>query len=326
MNRRIASLLAVLGLLATTPAALAQAPYPSRPIRLVVPYPAGGGTDVVARKVAEMASVRLGQPIVIDNKPGANGSIGTGEVARAAADGYTLAWAIPDSLISVASLVKSPSYDARRDLTAIVRLVASPVAVMTSTDSDIKSVQDLLARGRAQPGKLTYGSWGPGTLPHLLMATIDPKDEGRFVQLPYRGQAPAIQDVVARQIQIGFAPPHIAAQYVQKGMAHVIAVVSDERSALMPHVPTLAEQAVEGDLARSRLWMGVVGPRGLPASVVDRLSTEFTAVVASPDFKSFLSQVGMAPYVAQSGDFSAQIGKEFVTTNSLIRKLGVVAE
>lgn len=309
------------------PVAQSQTPsYPDKPVRWVVPFPAGGPVDIVARKLAEIIAPRIGQAIVVDNKPGANGSIGTAEVARAAPDGYTLALAIPDSLISVASLVKSPPYDARKDLTPISQMVASPLVMMASSDLGVNSIAELMGKARSMPEGISFGSWGPGTMPHLIMAALEANSTARFTHVPYRGVAPALQDLAGKQVKIGFGPAHVAAQYAQKGLATPIALTGPERAALLPGVSTLAEQGFGGAIEQSRVWVGMVGPKGLPKPIVALWVSELDAAVGSADFQKFLASIGFVPLRTRPEQFAANLAAEFTVTNELIRRLGIRAE
>lgn len=313
------------GLSGTT--ALAQpSGYPNKPVRWVVPFPAGGPVDIVARKLAEAVSARIGQAIVVDNKPGANGSIGTAEVARAAPDGYTFALAIPDSLISVASLIKTPPYDARKDLTPITQMMASPLVMMVSSDLGVNSIAELMGKARSMPGDISFGSWGPGTMPHLIMAALEASSTARFNHIPYRGVAPALQDLAGKQVKIGFGPAHVAAQYARKGLATPIALTGPERAALLPGVSTLAEQGFDGVIEQSRVWVALVGPKDLPQPIVARWVTELDAAMRSAEFQKFLASIGFVPINASPEQFAANLAREFTATNQLIRTLGIRPE
>jgi tripartite-type tricarboxylate transporter receptor subunit TctC len=293
-------------------------------VRWVVPFPAGGPLDAVARKLAEGVAPRVKQPIVVDNKAGANGSIGTAEVARAAPDGRTFALAIPDSLISVASLVKNPPYDARRDLTLITQMVASSVVLMAHAKLGASSMAEMMGKARQAKTPIGYGSWGPGTLPHLVMSAIEAQSTATFTHVPYRGAAPALQDLAGGQVQLGFGPAHVALQYQQKGLATPIAVTG-QRSALLPDVPTLAEQGFKGPVEESRIWFALVAPKGLAAHEVQRWYDAIGATVRTPEFEKFLAGIGFVPFMSTPQQFAQNLAREHVVINQLIRKLGIAA-
>lgn len=292
--------------------------------RWIVPFAAGGPLDAVARKLAEGVGPRLNQTIVVENRAGANGSIGTSEVVRAAPDGRTLALALPDSLISVASLVKNPPYDARRDLTLITQMVTSSVVLLAHSSLQVASMAELMAKARHAKPPIGYGSWGPGTLPHLVMASVEAQSSASFTHVPYRGAAPALQDLAGGQVQLGFAPANVAVQYQQKGLATPIAVTG-QRSALLPDVPTLAEQGFKGPVEESRIWFGLVGPKGMPAELVLRWHDAISATVRTPEFEKFLTGIGFVPFLSTPQQFSNNLAREFDVINSLIRKLGISA-
>lgn len=293
-------------------------------VRWIVPFPAGGPLDVVARKLAEGLAPRMKQTILVENKAGANGSIGTAEVARAAPDGRTFALAIPDSLISVASLVKNPPYDALRDLTPITQMAATSVVLLAHASLGVSSMAELMGKVRHAKVPISYGSWGPGTLPHLVMSAIESHGTATFTHVPYRGAVPALQDLAGGQVQLGFAPAHVALQYQQKGLTTAIAVTG-QRSALLPDVPTLAEQGFKGPVEESRIWFALVGPKGLPASWVQRWYEEIGATVRTADFEKFLSAMGFVSFMSSPQQFAANLAKEHVIVNQLIRRLGISA-
>jgi tripartite-type tricarboxylate transporter receptor subunit TctC len=279
--------------------------------------------DIVARKLAEAVGSATDTTIVVENKPGANGSIGTVEALRSAPDGRTFALAIPDSLISVASLLKDPPYDARRDLTLVSQMVASPLVMMASADLGVSSMAELMGKAKKAPEPISYGSWGAGTMPHLIMAAIESASASRFNHIPYRGVAPALQDLAGRQVKLGFGPAHVAAQYAQKGLATPIALTGPIRSGLLPGVGTFAEQGFIGPIEQSRVWVGLVGPKGLPAATVAKWSSALDEAVRTPAFGQFLGAIGFVPVTSSPAEFAKNLGQEFVSTNLLIKKLGI---
>lgn len=305
--------------------ALAQAAYPNRPIRWVLPFPAGGPTDSIARKVAELASARIGQPIIVENKPGANGSIGTAEVVRAAPDGYTFAIAIPDSLISVASLVKSPGYDSRSDITPIMKICDGQPVLIANRQLGVRNIQELLAAARTNPGRIAYGTWGNGTLPHLIMKSLEAATGTSFLDVPYKGLAPALQDTLANSVQLTVVPPVVAAQYVERG-AVPLAISGGPRSPMLPQVGTMQEQGVDTAIMRSSLWIGIVGPKGMPDALLKRWIDLLNEVVRSPEFEKFLAAAGQGLLARSGPDFARELAAEHVAINDLMRSLGIMAQ
>ncbi len=300
--------------------------YPSRPIRWVMPFPAGGPTDAIARKLADLAGARLGQPIIVDNKPGAGGSIGTGEVARAAPDGYTFAIAIPDSLISVASLIKSVSYDARTDLTPVMKICHAIPVLVAGSGLGVSDFGQLLAAARKTPGKIAYGTWGAGTLPHLVMKSVEQGSGTAFMDVPYKGLAPVVQDLMGGAVQLALVPPSLAVQLQGKGYVVPLVTTGGERSPMMPGVPTIQTQGIDAPILRSTLWTGLVAPKGLPAALLQRWIDVLTSSINDPEFARFLAAAGQTPLAQAGADFGRELATEFVATNTLIRSLGITPQ
>lgn len=305
--------------------ALAES-YPSRHVRWVVPFAAGGFNDVIARKLAGLAAPLMGQPIIIDNKPGVSGAIGTREVIRAAPDGYNLAIAIPDSVIGVTALVKSASYDVRKDLTPVVHIAEALAVVVVQRDLGVSSMAELVTLAQDKPGSIAYGSGGQGSTPHLVMGSIERITQSRFTNVAYRGLAPAMQDFLAKQIQLVVIPATWIAQFNIQNSATAIAIVGNERSTFLPSVPTLAEQGLTGPMLQASPWIGLVGPKGLPSAIVERWETVLAQVIQSPEFVTFLGTVGFTPKLKRSKQFAADLASEYLATTQLIRDLGIVPE
>lgn len=297
--------------------------YPSRTIRWVMPFPAGGPTDAIARKLAEIVGTKIGQPIIVDNRPGASGSIGTGEVARSAPDGYTFAIAIPDSLISVASLIKSVSYDARTDLTLVMKICHAIPVLVVGKQLGVSNFKQLLEAAKKTPGKIAYGTWGVGTLPQLVMKSIERESGTRFMDVPYKGLAPVIQDILGGTVHLALVPPSVVVQY--KDLVPLV-TTGGERSSMLPDVPTVQEEGVDAPILRSTMWTGLVAPKGLPQSVLEFWTDVLTRSIKEPAYTEFLASVGQTPLATASADFGRQLTTEFVTTNDLIRSLGITVQ
>lgn len=322
MRRR--TLLAAAGAAASVglPVQAQSATYPSKPIRLMLPFPAGSPTDAIARKIAEACGPKLGQPVVVDNKAGASGSIGTAEILRSAPDGYNLTIAIPDSLIGVASLIKNPGYDARTDITPIMKFCNAVLVMIASKPTGVKNVAELLAAARARPGRIAYGSWGQGTIVHLLMKSIEDLTQTSFLNVPYKGLAPILTDIVGDQVQIAVVPGSIAAQYEQKGLTTTPCTFGT-RSPQVPNVPTIQEQGLDAPMLRSGLWTSIVGPKGLPAAVVKRWNDVLMEVGRSPDMVQFLASIGQTPVLQGGEAFGRDLLAEWNTTTEITRKMGI---
>ncbi|QNP47613.1 Bug family tripartite tricarboxylate transporter substrate binding protein [Diaphorobacter aerolatus] len=303
--------------------------YPKRAIRLINPFPAGSPTDAVARKLAESIAPLLGQPVFIDNKTGAGGSIGTQEVARAVPDGYTMGIAIGDSLISVASLLKNPGYDSRKDLSLICKFSSATAVLFANAQSGIRSLSDLIAKAKAKPESISYASFGQGTQPHLIMASLEEATGAQFVHVPYKGLAPAIQDLLGDVIQVSVGPPVMIAQYMQKKQLYPLATLGPRRTEFLPQVPTFVEQGYKNQfLSESTWWAGVIGPKKLPQAIVDRWNDVVKQAISKPEFAQFLATGagGQLPTFVGPADFAKELAVEWEMTNALLRKVGVTPQ
>ncbi len=270
--------------------AAAQGTFPSRPIRIVVPFTPGGGTDLVARTVAEGMARELGQPVIIDNKPGAGTVIGSDMVAKAPADGYTLLVTTSAHAIN-SSLVKGLPYSTEKSFADISLIARGPNMLVTHPDKPYRSVKDVIDAARANPGKLNYGSSGNGTAVHLagelfkLMAKVD------ITHVPYRGAGPAYTDLLGGQIDLVFATAAGAGKFVESGKMRALAVTSQARSPSWPQVPTIAESGVPG--YEAEVWYAVFASGGTPPEVVARLNTAVRRAIDSPLFRDRVASEGL---------------------------------
>ncbi|WP_187830413.1 tripartite tricarboxylate transporter substrate binding protein [Siccirubricoccus phaeus] len=292
-------------LLAAPFAARAQpAAYPARPVRLTVPYPAGGTTDVVARIAAEALSSRLGQPIVIDNRPGAGVTVGTTFVARAAPDGYSLL-ATTLAHATNPSLFKSLPYDSEGDFAPVGMIGLTPCVLVVNPRSEARDLATFIALLRAEPERHAYGSAGVGSPMHLAPELLAQMTGTTVRHVPYRGEAPALNDLVAGHITFAIDPVTAAAPLVRAGALRALAVASARRAGILPDVPTFAEAGLAGFEAYT--WTVVMAPRGTPPEVVERLNRELGAVLRIPEVRGRLAELGvemervLSP--AETGDF-----------------------
>lgn len=307
--------------------ALAQGTdYPTKPIRVILPYPPGGPADAVGRKMAQSMTETLGQPVVFDNRPGGSGTIGGMEVAKAAPDGYTLLFAISDVFINVNGVLKRVPYDSLRDFEPITEFVSYNVAMMVRGENPARNVGDLLRAVKGSPGKISYGSWGPASYPHLIGETLARQAGAPMIHTPYKGAAPAVQDLLAGVIDVAFLSPGVAAGYAQKGQVRLLAVTGDRRSEAAPDVPTFVEQGVNDPIVRSLPWIGLVAPARTPSPVVQRLHDAAVASLQRPDMQKLLRDLGMEAVGSTPADFRAQLKSDYPMVTEAIRRAGVVPE
>lgn len=287
----------------------AQDAYPSKPVKLVVPYAAGGPADLLARSVAEKLGARLGQPVVIENKPGAGGHTGGELVARGPADGYTLVLATIAHNGAVA-LYPKLRYDPMKELKPVILLAEAPSILIVKQDMPVKSVQELLALARSQPGRLTYGSAGNGSAMHMAAELFRYMTKIDYTHVPYRGGAPAMADLLGGQIDILFESLGTAHPHLKSGKVRALAVTGTSRSASLPDVPTVAEAGVAG--YSSVPWYTISVASGTPASIVSRLNSEINAVIKAPDLAQRWDGLGIVPLGGNPAD--AQKRNEIETT------------
>ena len=314
----LAALVAPLG-------AIAQSWPTARPIRMVIPFPAGGATDIVGRTIAQKLSAAIGQQIVIDNKPGAGGTIGADLVAKAPADGYTILMATSSTHSVGPALNAKMPYDAFRDFAPIVHVANAPSVLVVGRNFPAATVQELVALIKRSPGQYNFGSSGIGTYPHLSAEMFKWRAGGLFVvHIPYRGTGLVITDLVAGQIaflmdSIVSAQPHIA-----DGKVKPLAVSGSRRSISAPTVPTFAEAGIPGmDFSN---WFGVFAPGGTPADIVQRLNRELNAAVRSPEVAERLQRAGAEPVGGTPEQFSKVYRDEFENWKAVIQRAGIKGE
>ncbi len=263
--------------------------YPNKAIRIVVPYPPGGGADITARPIAQMLSERWGQPVVIENRGGASGMIGADIVAKAPPDGYTImVSASAEVALNVALFPKMP-YDPVRDFAPITLATVTPLALVVHPSVPVNSVKEYIAFAEAKPGSLTFGSAGAASPHHFAGEWLKMLTKIDIVHVPYKGMAPAIIDLLGGQIPSGFVTLLPALQHVKAGKLRALAVTTPQRALLLPDVPTLAETLPGFDISQ---WNAVWAPAGTPKDVLDKLSTEIRRIVQSPDYKARMLEQG----------------------------------
>jgi tripartite-type tricarboxylate transporter receptor subunit TctC len=283
--------------------ARAEEPYPSRPIRLILPQPAGGAVDLIARALGDRLSEQMRQPVIVENQPGANGGLAAGQVARSAPDGYTLFMAVDTNLVVNPNLYPNLAYDPFRDFRPISIIAKVYLVLVASWKVEANSVQELLTFARANPGKLNYASIGLGTQAHLGMELLKMMTRTDITQVSYRDTAPAMTDIAAGVVDVMFTGPPSAMALAAGGRGKLLAVASPRRSSLMPQVPTVQEAGVPGYELSG--WFGLLAPAKTPQTIVDRLSGEVAKAVADPRLKDRLTEQGLDVVGGSPGDMLA---------------------
>jgi len=316
--------LLVAGAIALIPAlASAQGAWPSRPIKLIVPFAPGGSNDILARVLANKLSGRLGQPVVVENKGGAGGTIGTDFVAKAQPDGYTLLFA-STSIITNAASGKNLPYDPVKDLQPIGEVGAGPFAIVVSNDLKVKTLKEFIDLARAKPNTINYGSAGIGGINHLGTELFASAANIKLVHVPYKGIGPAFTDLMGGNLQMALPTVASVAPHLNEGKMRGLAVTSAQRSPLAPDLPTVSEGGVPG--FELEAWWGLLGPAKLPAPILKRLNDELNAVLALPDVKEQLGREGATPKPGTPEQFGKLIGSELARWSKLIKDTGIKTE
>ncbi len=311
--RLVSALGLVWGALACGPAA---AQYPEKPVRLVVPWPAGGGSDVVARIVALPMGERLKQNVIIDNRPGANGAIGSEAVARAPKDGYTLVWVTADTHAINPHVYPKLAYDPRRDFAAVGIAGYFPYALVVNPGFPAGSVAEFVAQAKQQPGKITFASWGIGGSAHVAMEMF--KQQGAFdvLHVPFQGAAPAIQAVVAGQVDCMIVPISVADPYSKGGKIKMLGLAAPQRFVGAPDLKTFAEQGVP---VNAGTWVGIMAPAGTPPEILVRLNRALNSAVDAPETRAALLKLNTEPATMTVEQFKAFVDSEYERWGKTVR-------
>ena len=302
------------------PLAAAAQPYPSKPIRWILGYPPGGGTEFIARSVANALSAQLGQPIVIENRPGAAAIVGAEAAARSAPDGYTLFMADNGTFVYHLGIYKKLPYDPNRDFIPVGTIVRGYMLLLTGPNGP-KTVQELVESARSQPGKLNNASNGSGTAHHLAMELLKQRAGVNIVNIPFKGTAAVMQEVMSERVAAGFADVSAARGAIQGGKVRPLAVASKKRLAALPDVPTF-EEAGFPDF-EVFFWQGIAVPAGTPHEIVNRLSTELAKALNTPDVHKRLTDAGMEVLPTNSEQMAQLIRSDQAFWVPLIKKLGI---
>ncbi|MFC5510265.1 Bug family tripartite tricarboxylate transporter substrate binding protein [Massilia jejuensis] len=324
-RRSLALAVAAAGVLALAPAAaMAQAAFPTKPITIVVGFSPGGTTDTLARVVGQAMSRDLGQPVMIDNRPGAGGNIGTQMVARAPADGHTLLMGTVGTHAINQSLYKKMGFDPIKDFQPISRVALVPNLLVAHPSQPFKNVKELIAHAKANPGKINFASSGSGTSIHLSAEMFNQMTGVDMQHIPYKGSAPALTDLLAGQTAIMFDNMPSVISHVKAGKLRPIAVTTPQRSPALPDVPTIAESGVPGYSATS--WFGLLAPAGTPAPVVAKLNASILKALADPEVKKKMAEQGAEPHGEKPEQFAEFIRSETAKWGQTVKASGATAD
>lgn len=318
MVRFISIVLALLGFVAG-PAAAQD--YPTRPIRILVPYAPGGISDIAARIVGAKLTEAWGQQVIVENKPGGNGFIAVSDTARSAPDGYTLVMVTTGDVAINPALFKDIPYNVDRDLTPITAVSDAPMVLATNADSRYKTVADVIAAAKAQPNVLGVCTPGYGSINQLVLESIALNTGTKFVHVPYKGGAPAAQALVAGDIPLGILASSSVAPHVASGRIRVLAVTTAKPSPFNPEWPTLAHEGA-GDINASN-WTALLAPKGTPQPIIDKLAAEVAAILAMPDVKARFAAGGVTTIPSNPAELDAKIKREAATYRDIIAKANV---
>ena len=318
LNRRCATgLITAIALLGGTVAAHAQS-YPAKPIRWVVPYPAGGGSDFLARTIGQQLSQQISQPVTVDNKPGGNTAIAASEVARSAADGYTILSADNGTMVFNTALYSKLTYNPEKDLTPVTLMGRFPMILVVGPNSDVKDAKDFVAKAKAAPGKLSYGSAGAGSPHHLAMELLKVNSGLHMVHIPYRGAAPALTDLAGGQVNAMMVDLAAGAGFIKGGKVRPLAVANPTRLPQLPDVPTFAELGIKGVEASAQV--GIVAPANTPADTVAALQKQVATAIQQPAIRQKLIDFGIEPVGSTPQQYAELIRTEVQRWHQLIRE------
>jgi tripartite-type tricarboxylate transporter receptor subunit TctC len=324
-NRLIQSMVlvfsALLGIFSSAAAWAQTGDYPAKPIKIVVTFPPGGSSDAIVRILSTRLNEKLGQPLVIDNRPGAGGNIGLSVVAKSAPDGYVLGVGAAGGLTANVSLYPQMPFDVAKDFMPITMLAAIPFVLVGHPSVPADNIQQLIAYAKSQSGKVSIGHGGNGTAMHLSTALFTQMADLKLIEVPYRGSGPAAMDTLSGQIQLSITDLAAALPHIKAGKLKAFAVTSPKRLSNLPDVPTLAESGLTG--YDSTGWFGLVAPAGTPASIIQRLNAEFTAALNDEGIKSQMRQNGMEPVPTTTEGLDAYIKSETQKWGRVIRQANI---
>jgi len=321
LSRRF-GVLSVLAVAAVSPIVWAQS-FPSKPVRIVVPFVAGGATDSLARLLAEKLAPRLGQPVVVDNKPGANGTLGTDVVAKAAPDGHTLVLALTGSLLTNQFLYEKLPYQPQRDFALLSQIVVAPLIWVVHPSIPANTPTEMLKYIAQNKAKLTYGSYGQGSYPHLAGSYMSDSLGADMSHAAYKGEAAMVQDLLGGQIPMAFASATVAKAHIEAGKLKALGVTGTQRLTALPNLPTLAEQGMKDDIYRSTGWIALAAPANTPKAAMQRLSDEVVALCDAADVKQRVLAMGLEIKCNTPEAFSALYKQEYPMWEKYVKQSGV---
>lgn len=315
----------MLGVIAAMMAALACLPataqrYPTQPVRIVVPYPPGGSTDILARLLSQKLTQSLGQPVIIDNRPGANGGIAAQLVAKAAPDGHTILFGSEPVNVINHALYKSLPFDSEHDFAAISTFALVPFILVVNPALPVRSLGDLIGFGRSQSGQLNFASVGVGSASHLGGEMLNLAAGTRFVHIPYKGGATAIPATISGEVAFMFATGLEGTPHVESGKLRGIGITTRTRSPIFPNLPTLAESGLPG--FELSVWFGLLAPKGTPPAIVDRLNREIGNILAEDGVKKRLAELSTLPYHLNPDEFASKLSADIVRWRRVVKETG----
>ncbi len=317
--RRFATLTATVFALGMLSGGAFAEEYPSKPIRLVAPYPPGSVTDLLARMIGQKLTESWKQPVIVDNRGGGGSVIGTDTVAKAPPDGYTILMVAPDLAINQSLHSKLP-YDAQKSFAPVTLLVTSPTVLIVNPSLPVGNLRELIAYAKSRPGRLSYASGGNGTVGHLGMEMLKNMGGIDMLHVPYKGTAAVVSAVLAGEVQVAFAQMSTVRPHALSGKLRVLANASGVRAQAMPDVPTVAEAGLPG--YKADVWFGLVAPAGTPGAIVSRLNREIGSILNMPDVRAQLLSQGIEPRPGTADEFAALIDTEIVKWGEIVRKTG----
>lgn len=324
MKKYLSALLLALPLLAPSAASAQAAAYPSKPLRWVVPYAAGGGSDFLARTIGQALAARIGQPVIIDNKPGGNTSIGASDVARSPGDGYTVLSADNGTLVFNPVLYKSLTYNATKDFTPVTLMGRFPMILVVNPGFGVNSAKEFIAKAKAEPGALSFASAGAGSPHHLAMELLNTEAGLSMVHVPYRGAAPALGDVVSGQVPAMMVDYAACAAFIRSGKLKPLAVAHASRLAQLPDVPTFAELGYKS--VEAAALVGMVAPASTPADIVATLNKRVVESIKDPEVHKRLVEFGVEPVGSTAAEYAELLRTESQRWHKLIRDLNITLD